>query len=373
MERAHYIQERSLPELKDFIEKKIFSKDEVRQIVKKRANFEAALVRRIARKSDYLKYIAYEMGLEALRRKRVKRLNLKDGPPSISDYALIRKQFFLFERAVAKFKNDLGLWVQYIQLAKKEGAKGLASRICARALQLHPTSPPLFILASAHELDQFSPSAARSLLQRGLRINNTSLELWTEYVKMELTYVETLRRRWAVLGIDAASATSKGKAKLDPAAEPDDENDDSRQQVMQGAIVKAVMASAIKALPTMELFTSLQSLLTSFPIPADLRTSLLDSLHAHLTQHLPNSAAARYLHATRQLTDDLEGDELVDAISRANDELVQSISASSGSDSMRRELAESYASWVEELCMKLDEENIVCVISRAFVAVKLMT
>ena len=48
--------------------------DEIRQIVKKRAGFEAALVRRVARKSDFLKYIAYEMDLEALRRKRVKRL-----------------------------------------------------------------------------------------------------------------------------------------------------------------------------------------------------------------------------------------------------------------------------------------------------------
>lgn len=48
--------------------------DEVRQIVKKRSAFEAALVRRVARKSDSLKYIAYEMGLEALRKKRVKRL-----------------------------------------------------------------------------------------------------------------------------------------------------------------------------------------------------------------------------------------------------------------------------------------------------------
>lgn len=58
--------------------------------------------------------------------------DLGGGPPSISDYALVRKQFFIFERAVSKFKSDLGLWVQYIQLAKKEGAKGLASRICAR-------------------------------------------------------------------------------------------------------------------------------------------------------------------------------------------------------------------------------------------------
>lgn len=123
--------------------------------------------------------------------------------------------------------------------------------LVSRALQLHPTAPPLFILASAHELDQLSPSSARSLLQRGLRINSESIELWTEYLKMELTYIESLRRRWAVLGIDP-SADTKGKKKSDGetgAPAPDEEeSDESRRQVMQGAIVFAVMASAAKGM-----------------------------------------------------------------------------------------------------------------------------
>ena len=63
--------------------------------------------------------------------------DLSGGPPSVSDFALVRKQFFIFERAVSKFKSDLGIWVQYIQLAKKEGAKGLAGRICARCVLLN--------------------------------------------------------------------------------------------------------------------------------------------------------------------------------------------------------------------------------------------
>ena len=43
--------------------------------MKKRTAFEAALVRRIAKKNDYLRYITYEMGLEALRKKRLERLS----------------------------------------------------------------------------------------------------------------------------------------------------------------------------------------------------------------------------------------------------------------------------------------------------------
>lgn len=64
---------------------------------------------------------------------------------------------------------------------------------------------------------------------------------------MELMYIETLRRRWAVLGIDASAG--KGKAKEDTSAEldnVDDESDESRRQVMDGAIVLAVMTAAVK-------------------------------------------------------------------------------------------------------------------------------
>lgn len=43
--------------------------------MKKRTAFETALVRRIAKKNDYLRYAAYEMGLEALRKKRAERLS----------------------------------------------------------------------------------------------------------------------------------------------------------------------------------------------------------------------------------------------------------------------------------------------------------
>lgn len=57
----------------------------------------------------------------------------------MSDYALVRRQFHIFERALKKFKSDIGLWIQYIQVAKKEGARSLVGRITARYVVL--TSP----------------------------------------------------------------------------------------------------------------------------------------------------------------------------------------------------------------------------------------
>lgn len=135
--------------------------------MKKRTAFETALVRRIAKKSDFLRYAAYEMGLEQLRRKRVERLRayasisagqsarligifcaeLPPAPPSISDYALVRRQFHIFERALKKFKSDVGLWIQYVMVAKREGARALVGRITARCVQTPhwPVEQPSFL------------------------------------------------------------------------------------------------------------------------------------------------------------------------------------------------------------------------------------
>lgn len=43
--------------------------------MKRRTAFETALIRRIPKKADFLRYAAYEMSLETLRRKRVERLS----------------------------------------------------------------------------------------------------------------------------------------------------------------------------------------------------------------------------------------------------------------------------------------------------------
>lgn len=134
---------------------------------------------------------------------------------------------------------------------------------------MHPNKPALFILAAAHELEHHSPSAARMLLQRGLRLNGESIELWKEYVKMELGFVESLRRRWDVLGIrvpgtdkettkrtEDPSSAIMGERIADEALEAgadaeaaeyeaaDEAGAAARRRVLEGAIVESVISSA---------------------------------------------------------------------------------------------------------------------------------
>ena len=106
-------------------------------------------------------------------------------------------------------------------------------------------------------------------------------------------------------------------------------------------------------MPAIALFKSLQNLLISFPTP--LRGSLLDSLHEHLAQVLPSDPEARFLHATRKLTTDLKGAELVERVKEANEELLETIK----NEGLAEQVGDIYATWVEEWVAKVDETNLV--------------
>lgn len=390
MERVQFQQEQMLAELKDLVQRGLFTETEVKQIMRKRTQFENALVRRIARKADFLRYAAYEMNLEQLRRKRLDRLDLPKSKTTISDYALVRRQFHIFERALRKFKADVGLWIQYIQVAKRAGARGLVGRITARALQLHPNVPSLYVVAASHELSHASPSAARALLQRGLRLNAHSVDLWREYVRMELHFIEGMRRRWNILGIGITSekkpldidASMDVDTGMDSAADPNivtddrgetpdeivaaakggDQGETARRAIMEGAIVKSAMCSAAKASPRIELFSQLDELIRNYPCQPHLRETLLDELHNLLHQTIPDEPEAIKMLATRRLreltldkasvgsdSNQSESERLVDGLRYANERLMIAV-GNPLNDKARAQISALYADFVEEWC-----------------------
>ena len=234
--------------------------------------------------------------------------------------------------------------------------------------------------------------------------------MWREYVRMELGFVESLRRRWSVLGIDVKGKgkdTGMGTGKSlqtaggaeDPWAElgqgeaeftgsADDmdvdtdgvgEDEAARQEIMNGAIVKSAITSAVKgasnrpitflslhfieqglsfpALPKVELFASLHELISAYPSPADLRESLLDYLHACLKETLPSHPDAIKLSATRHLTPNLVGEPLVEALKIANEQLSGNVRTSVGS--ARLGVSSVYAGFVEEWCKKDVDDTMV--------------
>jgi hypothetical protein len=125
------ILEGMVPELEDLARKKLFSRSEIKEIVRKRRDFEYKLKRRESQKQEYLRYIAYESALDRLRAKRKTRLGMlvpdrsvpiahvccsgdyahccrpgfgKKSKSSVSDFSMQKRLHFIFDRMLRKWK-----------------------------------------------------------------------------------------------------------------------------------------------------------------------------------------------------------------------------------------------------------------------------
>ena len=203
-DKARFFQEQSVPELQEFLRKKIFGKGEIVSIARKRSDFEHILNARGSKPQDYARYAEYEMNLESLRRKRVKRLGIKS-----SNHTGQRRIFFVLDRATKKFPGDVGLWMQYMTFAQKQRSNKKVSQLLTSILRLHPTKPELWIYAATIRSDDITE--ARSYMQRGLRLCGSSENLWIEYVRLEMIHISIIAGRRRILGLDVEKVEEKGR------------------------------------------------------------------------------------------------------------------------------------------------------------------
>lgn len=200
-EAVQFHLERQLPELRDLVEKEIFSEKEVKDIVRKRTKFEYKLQRRISQKEDFLAYIAYEKDIESTRKARVLESGIKRRHAT-SDHSIVQHIYSIFKRAVTKFKGDIELWQQYIDYALETDGKSVLDRVFATALSQNPLEPTFWIKSAKWEFEgKGSSKACRSLLQKGVRLNPRSSALWQSYFEFELSFASKLAVRRQLLGI----------------------------------------------------------------------------------------------------------------------------------------------------------------------------
>lgn len=112
------------------------------------------------------------------------------------------------------------------------------------------------------------------------------------------------------------------------------------------------------ALPKIRLFTSLQTLITTYPSPPSLRESLVSYLLDVLRVTLPDEPLAIRLFATRSLwrNPELEGVDLIDALKDANECFLSEIR---DGGKHGEEILSVYADWVEEWCQAPIDDNLV--------------
>jgi U3 small nucleolar RNA-associated protein 6 len=270
--------EEMVPELEDLEQRGYFSKNEIKQIVQKRQDFEYNLRRRAALKADFLRYIDYENKLEKLRQLRRKQRNI-DGPSTLADHCIVRRTHFIFERALRKFRGDLALWSRWLKFCQESKSTRQMSRVLTRALQLHPNCDSLWTYAAAWEFEfNANAVAARALMQRGIRMCKDAPSLWHEYFRMELLYAARLVARRQVLGLTIENNISDGGA-----AATSTDQDAAAALVLKGAVAKVVYNSAIDTIKdSLEFRAGFLDVLQSVELPAkeELESFILNDIAA---------------------------------------------------------------------------------------------
>ncbi|XP_054776406.1 uncharacterized protein LOC129284919 [Prosopis cineraria] len=232
---VQYRLERMVDELDDLEQRGLFSRREIAEIVKQRRKFEYRLKRPSPLKQDFLAYIEYETQLDALRRLRKKLVvshesksqgnEKKKRRKSKSDFAGVMRIMEIYELALKRYKGDINLWFRYLEFCRLK-KNGRMKKALAKLLRFHPKVPGVWIYAAAWEFDHnLNVAAARALMQEGLRVCPTSEDLWVEYLRMELTYLNKLKARKVALGEDEGTLTRDQREASDK--QQRDENEDS--------------------------------------------------------------------------------------------------------------------------------------------------
>lgn len=223
-----------------------------------------------------------------------------------------------------------------------------ATQLIYSALQHHPLSPTLYLLLSYAHLHPNSPfpgstipstskldlpssaesstsgfslegtATARTTLLLGIRLVPKSPDLWREYIKLELGWVEGLRRRWKVLGINVEPQSRSPDES--GAVDPDvltggegsfgPEGEDARKSILAGELVVHAIKQALETIMAdgvggMEFRDGLLAMLRIYP--SALRGKALEAVYEDLDTIARSGgeigAKARLTKLTRGLYD----------------------------------------------------------------------
>ena len=275
-EQVQEILDRMVPALRDLMDREIFTESEVKAIVTRRREYEYLLRRRMPRKSDYARYIEDEKNLEKLRQLRTKKVMARlaakereerkanpDKKPTkrsnngIGTASIVQHIHLLYVRAKRRWTDDLTWHLQHAEFAKNAKSFGMLGKIYSEALQLHPRNVALWIEAASHEYFGYvvdernggmsgggSIKSARVLLQRGLRVNPYSQDLWLQSFCLELHYIQKLRGRRELLQIGLKNSV------IESDAESNDDSPSLGSTFYEDAkLPRIIYKNAIKSVP----------------------------------------------------------------------------------------------------------------------------
>jgi len=198
-DRVENIMEHMLQEFNFYTREDLFSRREIRTIVKTRRSQEYLMQRKDAEVAYFLQAVRYEKDLQRKKqaRKTNKKLSMKF---DFQDQAVKRRIIHLYDRATRKFKQNLPLMKEYIYFLCTTRSLQKLNRVIARAVEIHPQVIDFWLTGVYVELDmKGNLLSARKLMLQAIRNNDNVSHFYAEYFAFELNCLAKIRERRAIL------------------------------------------------------------------------------------------------------------------------------------------------------------------------------
>ncbi|XP_043819174.1 U3 small nucleolar RNA-associated protein 6 homolog [Dromiciops gliroides] len=281
-----------LPELLQLERVGLFTRKEIKAVIKKASALEYKVQRRALFKEDFINYIQYEINLLELIRKRRVRTRYMFKKEEI-EFSIVDRIQNLFRRATSKWKEDIQLWISHIAFCKKWNNKTHISKLFSSLLAIHPNKPALWIMAAKWEMeDCLSSESARHLFLRALRFHPESPKLYQEYFRMELMNAEKQRKE--------KQEFEQAKMDLEELNYP--------EEILNGGLARIVYKEAVSKIKGAEFHLSLLSIAKLFTFAQELQKEIYDHLQVlHAGDPLTwDFVARRELELESQLPGEVE-------------------------------------------------------------------
>lgn len=178
--------ERMLAELALYKKHGVFDEQEIKSIVDKRREFEYSVASPNRAMVDFLKYIEYEIVLDRIREKRMKKTKARaPGLPTSIRSRIDR----LFRRALSRYPTDQMLWRQYLEYFKSVGDRRRSIEIALRLPAKFPKSEELWIDSARLITELGDIGSARVLLQRAARLVRDKKRILLEFLCLEIDHL----------------------------------------------------------------------------------------------------------------------------------------------------------------------------------------
>ncbi|CAH2242741.1 jg11899 [Pararge aegeria aegeria] len=173
-------------ELEQMKRTNLYDDVEIKEISRKRKEFEYRIQRRLKEKDDFVQYIAFELTLLediSLRRRQAK---LTEKRKDI-EYSIAKRLNKVFKQFVYRYQNDVAIYFEYIKFCQSVGFDYAVSAILGQMLQIHGDKPKMWQMASKWESkEQNNLENARNFLLKGIHRHPDSEILYWDLFEIEL-------------------------------------------------------------------------------------------------------------------------------------------------------------------------------------------